>query len=104
MNKHQAIQAAKDLSTLLQTHNIPLTGLYLFGSYAKGTNHKWSDIDIGVISPYFGKDRMQERKNLMKHSEQITVFIEPHPFSPSDFDDRYNLLAQEVKKTGIKIV
>ncbi len=38
----------------LSKNNIPIQEAVLFGSYAKGDYHKWSDIDIALVSrePY----------------------------------------------------
>ncbi len=82
---------------------IKIVGVYVFGSYAKGKAQPKSDIDVAVISPNFGRDRQGERVGLMLLSEKIDTAIEPHPFSPEDFDDRYYPLSQEIKKTGIKV-
>ena len=34
---------------------VHVDGVYLFGSYAKGTADEWSDIDLAIVSPDFGK-------------------------------------------------
>ena len=37
----------------LRAEDLPIQAVYLFGSYAKGTAHQWSDIDLCIISPKF---------------------------------------------------
>ena len=75
--------------------------VYLFGSYAKGTNHKDSDIDIAIIinsdSNVF--DLMVE---LMMLTQNIDLRIEPHPILVKDFDEG-NPFVQEIIETGIKV-
>lgn len=39
----------------LQNEGLLIERVFLFGSHAKGYSHKWSDIDVCVISPRFGK-------------------------------------------------
>ena len=38
---------------LLKENGFSLNDAYLFGSYAKGNNTKWSDIDIAIVSDDF---------------------------------------------------
>ncbi len=75
--------------------------VYLFGSYAKGTNHKDSDIDIAIIinSDNNVFDLMVE---LMMLTQDIDLRIEPHPIKVKDFEDG-NPFVQEIIDTGIKV-
>jgi uncharacterized protein len=104
MSKDQILEIVHQYVQSLRAENIPITSVYLFGSYAKGEQNKSSDIDIGVVSKSFGNDRIKKRVMLMKIGDKINMDIEPHPFSPEDFADEWNLLAREIKRTGIKIL
>ena len=75
---------------------------YVYGSQVKGTFTEWSDIDLAVISPDFSTDPFQERLALMRLAAQIDDRIEPHPFTPQDFDAS-NPLASEIRKTGVRV-
>ena len=74
---------------------------YVYGSQVKGISTEWSDIDLAVISPDFA-DPFQERLALMRLAAQIDDRIEPHPFTPQDFDAS-NPLASEIRKTGVRV-
>jgi predicted nucleotidyltransferase len=74
---------------------------YVYGSQVKGTFTEWSDIDLAVISPDFA-DPFQERLALMRLAAQIDDRIEPHPFTPQDFDAS-NPLASEIRRTGVRV-
>lgn len=87
----------------LQKSGLEIEKMILFGSHAKGTQHEWSDIDVAVVSPKFGKDRLAERVQLTRLGDKVSLAIEPHPFHPIDLADRWNSLAAEVKKYGIPI-
>lgn len=78
-----------------------IQGVYLFGSYAKGTNHKDSDIDIAIIinSDNNTFDLMVE---LMMLTQKIDLRIEPHPIKTKDFEEG-NPFVQEIIDTGIKV-
>ena len=75
----------------------------LFGSYVRGDHTSESDIDICVVSSIFGKDRLKERVMLMKLQEEVSDYIEPHPFSPKDFSNPFDPLASQIKEQGLLI-
>jgi uncharacterized protein len=76
--------------------------VFLYGSHAKGTAGKWSDIDIAIVSPDFSEDLFEERVSLMKLALRIDDRIEPSPFRPEDFN-MDNPLVNEINATGIEI-
>ena len=75
---------------------------FLYGSHAKGSAGRWSDIDVAVVSPDFSEDLFQERIGLMKLSVGIDKRIEARPFRPEDFDAN-DPLVNEISKTGLEI-
>lgn len=46
----QALKAARRFVRAVQQSGIDLDVAYLFGSYAHGTPHEWSDIDVALVS------------------------------------------------------
>jgi predicted nucleotidyltransferase len=50
---------------------------YIFGSYAKGTENRFSDIDVAIVSQDLTDDRFNERIRLMKIAFDIDRRIEP---------------------------
>lgn len=81
----------------LSKQNIHIDSAYLFGSYAKGTENKWSDIDVAVISPDITDDRLEERIRFSKFSSDIDTKIGSVPFRPDTFVDE-DPLVWEIKK------
>jgi len=75
----------------------------IFGSQATGRAHKWSDIDLCIVSPQFGHDSHQELMTLLHLTNKETVDIEPHPYHPKDLADKYDPLANEIRKYGIVV-
>ncbi len=80
-----------------------ITGIYLYGSYAKGSNTDDSDIDIAVVSDDFTGDIIEDTFRLMKLRRKVDYRIEPRPFAVADFNEG-NPNAREVIQTGIKIM
>jgi predicted nucleotidyltransferase len=74
---------------------------YLFGSFAKGTNHEDSDIDVAVVVNNVA-DIIDTQIDMMKLRRKIDLRIEPHPFEISDFNQN-DPLVNEILKHGIKI-
>lgn len=74
---------------------------FLFGSYAKGTFHDDSDIDIAVVVENV-EDIIDAQIEMMKLRRKIDLRIEPHPIMKSDFDNN-DPLSFEVLKYGIII-
>jgi len=77
--------------------------LIIFGSHAKGTAHKWSDIDVCVVSSEFSDNRFDNQRLLMHNRSQDFLDIEPHPFQPTELSATWDPLASEIRKHGITI-
>ncbi len=76
---------------------------YLYGSFAKGTSNKWSDIDIAIVSSDFSDDLFNDRLSLMRLAATIDDRIEPRPFRRNLFN-RNDPLADEIQKNGIRLI
>ena len=79
-----------------------IEAIILFGSYAKGTENKDSDIDIAVISSDFS-DIIEDGAKLIGLTWKIDTRIEPHPITTEDFEKVSNPFVKEVVDTGIKV-
>lgn len=87
----------------LEDEGIPVSALIVFGSQAKGTNQPWSDIDLCVVSDMFGRDLFSERVKLLQLRDKEMLEVEPHPFSPADLANKWDPLASEIRKYGVKV-
>ena len=86
----------------LKKNNIPIKEAILFGSYAKGTQKEWSDIDIALVSEIFKGNRIEDKDKIRLITISVSSQIEVIPFSPKDFNEN-NPLAREIIDTGIKL-
>jgi predicted nucleotidyltransferase len=80
-----------------------IVSAYLYGSFARGTSNKWSDIDVAIISPDFSDDLFEERLKLMKLAASIDDRIEPKLFKKELFDPN-DPLVDEIQKYGIQVL
>jgi predicted nucleotidyltransferase len=99
MDKREAISKVRAYKQLLQA-NFQFESIYLFGSYAKGTNTENSDIDVAIIVNHIDGDYFSINPMLWKLRREIDDRIEPVLFE-SDFDDADFI--GEIQKHGIKI-
>lgn len=80
-----------------------MVAIILFGSYAKGTNHEDSDIDIAVVTDDIKTDKFDEEVNLTLLRRKIDSRIEPHIIKVEDYENDETPFIVEVKNTGIKV-
>ena len=85
---------------VLKQDNLPIKKVLLFGSYAKGNAHEWSDIDLCVVSPKFKTswDVLQ----FLWFKRQRGLRVEPVGYTTKDFQEGSSLI-NEIKKYGIEI-
>jgi len=87
----------------LENAGFDIEKLLVYGSFAKGTPQEHSDIDVCIVSPNLGKDKIQGmvRLNLLAH--RIDPRIEVVPYSPQDLACEEDPLAHEIRKYGQEI-
>ena len=84
--------------------NYDVVAIILFGSYAKGTEHEDSDIDIAIITNDIKTDKFDEEVKLTLLRRKIDNRIEPHIISINEYENDETPFVVEVKNTGIKVV
>jgi predicted nucleotidyltransferase len=100
MDKRDAMLIASQYVALVKKI-YPVSKAYLFGSFAKGTNHSDSDIDVALVLDE-ADDIMDAQVGMMKLRRSIDLRIEPHPFVFQDFE-KSNPVAFEIMKHGIEL-
>lgn len=100
---NQIKKEVRDFVNLLQKEQIKISRIILFGSYAKGEQKDYSDIDLAVVSPNFGKDTHKEMMFLVNLSSRVSDRIEAIPVAEKDMRMKYHPLIGEIKKYGKEI-
>ena len=103
MSRIEAKKIVKRYAEILRENNYPFSAIYLFGSCAREKAHKWSDIDVAIVSDKLKKDYDKNRFKLWYLRRKVDTRIEPHPFTVKDFNVVNSPLVEEIKKTGIRI-
>ncbi len=99
MDKAEVIRKIHQYRLLLQDH-FDVDKVYLFGSFARGTNKKDSDIDVAVVVNSLEGDFFSTTPLLWKLRRQIDGRIEPVLIEKGK--DLSGFL-EEVQKSGIEI-
>ncbi len=99
MEQEKVMSIAKAYADSVR-HVLPVKDVYLYGSYARGTAGKYSDIDIAVIVDELPEDYLGTLKLLWRLTRGECVDIEPVLLCGRE--DRSGFLAT-VLKTGIPL-
>lgn len=96
-------QSIQEYLKILKADRLPIEEAVLFGSYAKGLQNKWSDVDLCIVSPAF-KDSWEATQYLwQKIPRNFSLILEPIGYHPKDFKEGSSLISQ-IKKMGVRIV
>jgi uncharacterized protein len=88
----------------LQAQGITLRKVYLFGSYARGEQTKWSDIDVALVADEFIGVSFEDIKQFIDVTiKKPYIMFEFHTFNTKDFEAGDPFVA-EIKCTGIPIL
>ena len=69
----------------------------MYGSYSKGNATPDSDIDVAVIVPTYGDQKLEISKNLWRDVDKVSLLIEPILLEQDEDSPIY----REVMRTGI---
>ena len=104
MVKREIITIINTYIVTLKENGINLEKVIVFGSYVNGLPNAWSDIDIAVISPDFGKDTYNDRIMLLKLAYHVDPRLEVHPIGSYEFEhESWRTIIHEIKTSGFEI-
>jgi uncharacterized protein len=94
-NKQKAvIETVRQFKKELESFNIVVEQLILFGSHAAGTADADSDIDLVVISPSFAQKSYWERIDILSEAiYKVFAPIEATAFTPEEWYSGKSLIA-----------
>lgn len=103
MDRERITQIALEIRSELKKRQIRIDTAILFGSQAKGTADKDSDIDLALISEDFGRDRIREMTLVNFIASKIDWNLEVLPISLKSYlnSDHISPILEEIKKYGV---
>ncbi|OOP57745.1 MAG: hypothetical protein AYP45_01880 [Candidatus Brocadia carolinensis] len=96
MDKEKVIERVKQYSDLVR-QNFCVKKIVLYGSYAKGSARKDSDIDVAVVLSSIDEDILMSEAKLFRLRRNIDARIEP--ILLEEKNDKSGFL-EEILKTG----
>ena len=103
MRSSEIKKIIKQYAKKLKEENFSFSGIYLFGSQAKKNAHKWSDIDIAVVSDQLSKSPEKKGLLLWQFRRDIDLRLEPHGFTSEEVENLNDPMVYEIRTSGIRI-
>ena len=75
--------------------------VYLFGSFAKGNAHEWSDVDLLLVSDQFTRNTFENIKLYLKINARYPE-VETHTY-PTDYFLKGDSFIEDILKTSIEV-
>jgi len=103
MGQDTVLATVKRFKNALESINIRVDQLILFGSHAEGTAREDSDIDLVVISSSFSDKSYWERINILTDAiYQVFAPIEASAFTPDEWKSEKSLIS-DYAKNGVSV-
>jgi len=104
LDRNAAIETVRNYAQDVESHGVRLRNVILYGSFAKGTQHEWSDIDVALVADeftgfYFNDSDLFPYVGIKKPY----IRIETKTY-PTDYFNEGDPFINEIVKTGIKII
>lgn len=103
MGQDAAIKTVRQFKKVLESANVQVEEMILYGSHAMGTAREDSDIDLIVISPSFADKSYWERIDILSEAiYQLFVPIEASAFTPEEWEAGQSLLV-DYARNGVVV-
>lgn len=103
VEQQTAINTVKNFAAAIRNRGIDVKAVILFGSYARGEQREWSDIDVALVADEFTGVSFEDIKQFIDVTIQKTFYsIESHTFNTAEFAQG-NPFIEEIQRTGIVV-
>lgn len=100
LTRNEALQLVREYKKVISPRFDGNVKVMMYGSYSKGNQNKWSDIDVAVIVPEIADDQWYDLSvALGMDVDKVSLLIEPVLMS----DKHWSPLYDDVMKTGITV-
>ena len=104
LDRDAAIEIVRNYAREIETHGVHLRSVILYGSFARGTQHEWSDIDVALVADEFTGFAFND-SDLFPYVgiKKPYIRIEAKTY-PTEYVREGDPFIEEITKTGIKII
>lgn len=99
LTRQDIIKAVEEFVLSANESSLTIDRILLFGSYAKGYPHTYSDIDLAVFSPQFS-DNPFENNKAIRFTKRLPQ-MQLHLYPITEYDE--NEFVHEIKKHAIDL-
>jgi len=104
LTQNAVIKTVRNYAKEINKSGVNLRKVILYGSFAKGTQHEWSDIDVVLVADDFTGVGILDTPRFSRINLQTPYMnIEPRTY-PTDYFIESDPFIEEIKKTGIEII
>lgn len=104
LTQNAAINIVRNYAHEIQDAGVNLRKVILYGSFAKGTQHEWSDIDVALVADEFvGYSFIDKDRFPYIGIKKPYCRIETKTY-PTDYFQEGDPFIEEIKNTGIEII
>jgi len=104
LDKNAAIEIVRNYARDIVEQGVCLKAVILYGSFAKGTQKEWSDIDVALVADEFTGFFFNDSDLFPNVSIKKTyIRIEAKTY-PTNYFQQGDPFINEIIKTGIKVI
>ena len=104
LTRNAAIEIVGDYAREIEAQGVHLNMVIMYGSFAKGTQHEWSDIDVALVADEFiGVPFIDHQLFPYIGIKKPYIRIEAMTY-PTDYFRESDPFIEEIKKEGIVIL
>jgi predicted nucleotidyltransferase len=102
MADQSIVKSVQNYLQYVKQQGIPVSYGVLFGSHVKNKAHKWSDIDVLVVSPLFDEiQTAEDHERLWMFAARTDKRIEPIPVGEKQYrEDKSALILEIARREG----
>jgi predicted nucleotidyltransferase len=95
------VKSIQNFLRVVQQNGVPVSFGVLFGSYARGEAHQWSDIDVLVVSKKYDKHKTREDAfKLWRIAARTDSRIEPIAVGEKQFKEGGTMIIDTAQREG----
>ena len=104
LTQNAVIETVRNYARDIEAHGVHLRTVILYGSFAKGTQHDWSDIDVALVADEFTGFAFNDCKLFSYIGiKNPYIRIEAKTY-PTDYFKEGDAFIDIIKKEGILIL
>ncbi|MDR0546928.1 MAG: nucleotidyltransferase domain-containing protein [Dysgonamonadaceae bacterium] len=104
LTQNAAINTVRNYAGEIKASGVNIRKVILYGSFAKGTQHEWSDIDVALVADDFSGIGFLDTPRFSRiNVKKSYIRIEPKTY-PTAYFQEGDPFIEEIKNTGIEII